>query len=205
MITIVNYGMGNLSSIQNMLKRIGHDSLITSEPKDILNASKLILPGVGAFDRGISNLRSRDLIAPLNQKVIEEKVPTLGICLGMQMMTKRSDEGEELGLGWIDAETKRFQLNDKKLKVPHMGWNSVSFKSSLVADPILKESARFYFVHSFYVECRNKEDVFCETSYGMPFHSGFMRQNIIGVQFHPEKSHKFGMTLLKTFAEYSTC
>jgi glutamine amidotransferase len=207
MITIIDYRTGNLGSIQNMLKKIRVESVVTSSPTDIEKAVKIILPGVGAFDKGMENLMSLGLLDILNKKVIEEKTPVLGICLGMQLMTAASEEGQQKGLGWFDATTLRFNFDDKKsFKVPHMGWNSVSLKkeSRLFAD--MYPDPRFYFVHSYYVSTKNESDTVSKTTYGIEFTSSFEKGNIAGVQFHPEKSHKFGMQILKNFAElYQEC
>jgi glutamine amidotransferase len=199
MITIVNYDMGNLGSIQNMLKKIGVKSIITSSSSEILNAEKLLLPGVGHFSRAMENLRTYDLIGALNQKVLQEKTPILGICLGMQLMTSFSEEGECEGLGWIPARTEKFEMFEKSgLKVPHMGWNEVAFPSNHFLSEGLVDP-RFYFVHSYKVTCESMDHVLCTTNYGVEFHSGIQKDNIIGVQFHPEKSHAFGMRLLENF------
>jgi glutamine amidotransferase len=203
MITIVDYGMGNLSSIANMLKKSGSQVVISGDPRTIINAEKLVLPGVGAFESGMHNLAERGLIEPLNRAVCERKVPVLGLCLGMQLMTRRSEEGRLPGLGWIDAETVRFRLtgNNAQLKVPHMGWNTMRFARSSPLARDLAEEARFYFVHSYHLICTDDSDVLGRTTYGYEFASAVERDNIFGVQFHPEKSHRFGMQLLKTFAE----
>jgi glutamine amidotransferase len=201
MITIIDYNMGNLGSIRNMLKKIGHDSQITADPQLIASADKLLLPGVGAFDAGMKSLQRSGLIPLLNKRVLEDRIPTLGICLGMQLMTRGSAEGQCRGLGWIDAEAARFEFADAPLKVPHMGWNRVTPTRSSPLTDNLPQEPRFYFVHSYYVRCRNADDVLLTTSYGHSFHSAFQRGNVMGVQFHPEKSHKFGMTLLRNFAE----
>ena len=199
MITIVNYDMGNLGSIQNMLKKIGIKSTVTSSPQVILEAEKLILPGVGNFKRAMQNLEAYGLIEALNQKVMVDNTPILGICLGMQLMTSYSEEGECAGLGWIDAKTIRFPSYESTgLKVPHMGWNEVSFTNQHFLSAGLVEP-RYYFVHSYRVLCNSIENVLCTTSYGETFHSGICRDNITGVQFHPEKSHAFGMRLLENF------
>ncbi len=203
MITIVDYGMGNLGSIANMLKKIGAQSSISSDPKTIKGAEKLILPGVGAFDNGMKNLARRDLIELLNTQVLDEKKPILGLCLGMQLFTRASEEGEMKGLGWIDADTVRFKFDGKDTipKIPHMGWNTLQIRRfhTLLAD--LGEDTRFYFVHSYYLQCKNQDDVLAKTTYGCDFPSIIAKDNILGAQFHPEKSHKFGMRLLKNFAE----
>lgn len=202
MIVIVDYGMGNLGSIYNMIKKIGYISTISSDTNQIEKASKIILPGVGAFDNGIYNLKKLNIFELLNQIVLEEKVPILGICLGMQLMTLSSEEGKEKGLGWINAVTKRFTFNDKRLKVPHMGWNTVQIvKQSKLFKNMEYQENRFYFVHSYYVDCLDKSDILTVTNYGFPFVSSFEKENIIGVQFHPEKSHRFGMQILKNFIE----
>jgi glutamine amidotransferase len=199
-IAIVDYNTGNLGSIQNMLKKLGFASEITSDPARIEAADKLILPGVGAFDSGMENLERSGLVPLLEQRVLRARVPVLGICLGMQLMTRRSAEGQRAGLGWIDAEALRFEPCDEAPKVPHMGWNRVepARRSPLVDE--LPDEPRFYFVHSFHVHCRHPNDVLLTTRYGIIFHSAFQRDNIAGVQFHPEKSHKFGMRLLDNYA-----
>ena len=202
MITIVNYGVGNLGSIKNMLKKVGVDSSITSDPDEIGEAEKLILPGVGAFDAAMRLLRQSGLIPTLNKRVIEDRKPVLGICLGMQLLTKCSEEGELPGLGWIDAEVKRFKFDPgSPLKVPHMGWNVVHPQQSSPIIQNAESEERFYFVHSYYVQCRQREDVLMTANYGHDFDAAFVCGNIAGVQFHPEKSHKFGMRLLRNFAE----
>lgn len=201
MITIVDYGMGNLGSIRSMLKKIGFASEIVSDPGRIAGAAKLILPGVGAFDAGMENLECSGLIPVLGERVLRARVPILGICLGMQLMTHRSSEGTRTGLGWIDAEALRFEPTDARLKVPHMGWNRVRPVREAPLVETLPDEPRFYFVHSYYIRCRRPEDVLLTTTYGESFHSGFHRDNVWGVQFHPEKSHKFGMHLLRNFAQ----
>lgn len=199
MIVVIDYGMGNLGSISNMIKKIGHKCIITSDLEEIKNASKLILPGVGSFDNGMKNLKELGMIEVLNRKVLVEKFPILGICLGMQLMTKSSEEGKLSGLGWVDAQTKKF-VSDT-LKIPHMGWNIVKHqKESKLFDECESEK-RFYFVHSYCVSCKQKVDILTNTNYTQDFVSSFEKENIVGVQFHPEKSHKFGMSLLKNFVE----
>ena len=201
MIVIVDYHLGNLGSIKNMLKRIGSEALISSKVSDIEKAEKLILPGVGNFGQGMRNLEASGLLPVLEYKVIQKKTPILGICLGMQLFARKSEEGESTGLGWIDAEVVRFKLDDKErhLKIPHMGWNLVDIQQR---DPLFEEmypEPRFYFVHSYHVVCRNEEEVLTRTFHGYEFVSSVKRENIYGVQFHPEKSHKFGMKLLDNF------
>ena len=201
MITIINYGMGNLGSVQNMFKRIGVESEITGDPEVIAKAGKLLLPGVGAFDAAMEKIADSGLKMVLDKKVLEEKVPTLGICLGMQLLTNSSEEGVLPGLGWLPARSYKFNFpTDSGLKVPHMGWNRVFVKkeSPLIAD--LPEEPRFYFVHSYYIACDNEDDVLTTTHYGRDFHFIVQRGNVFGAQFHPEKSHKYGMKLLENFA-----
>jgi glutamine amidotransferase len=203
MITIIDYRTGNLGSIQNILKRIGEDSVITSDKEEIGRATKLILPGVGAFDTGMRNLLELDLVDILNKKVKVEKIPVLGICLGMQLMSNGSEEGELHGLGWIDAETIRFRFEDTiEYKIPHMGWNFIrQHKESRLFENMFSD-ARFYFVHSYYFRANIEKDVLLSTTYEIEFTSAIEKENILGVQFHPEKSHKFGMKLLKNFVDF---
>jgi len=203
MITIIDYKTGNLGSIQNILKRIGEDSIVTSDKDEIARATKLILPGVGAFDTGMRNLTGLNLIDILSKKVIEEKIPVLGICLGMQLLSKGSEEGSLPGLGWIDASTVRFEFEDStEYKIPHMGWNFIrQHKTGRLFDNMYPDS-RFYFVHSYFFSANDPEDVLTSTTYEIEFTSAIERGNILGVQFHPEKSHKFGMKLLKNFVDF---
>ena len=204
MLAIIDYGVGNLTSIQKMLYKIGyHDVIITSDSKEIEAADKLILPGVGHFDYGMNQLRTTGLISCLNEQVSEKKGPILGICLGAQLMTKRSDEGQESGLGWIDGETLAFDRSrlSKELRVPHMGWaDTVPQKESKLFRGLLEEQ-RFYFVHSFHMTLANHGDALVAAKHGYEFCAGFEHENIVGVQFHPEKSHRFGMQLLQNFVE----
>ena len=201
MITIVNYGLGNIGSMQNMLKHIGVLSKLESDPVEISKARKLILPGVGSFDAAMNEITSiPGLLNVLNHKAKVEKIPILGICLGMQLMTRSSEEGKKKGLGWINADTKRFRL-DSKFKVPHMGWNNVEVNSSTELTDLNDDVQRFYFVHSYYVKVDHQVNSLFKTKYGLvEFDSGIVDQNIYGVQFHPEKSHKFGMNLFQRFA-----
>ena len=203
MITIVDYGVGNLGSILNMLKKVGAKAEASSDPDVLCQAEKLILPGVGAFDAGMRKLNEAGLVPLLNELVLEKEIPVIGLCLGMQLMTKKSEEGREAGLGWIDAETVRFRFEsgNAHLKIPHMGWNTLDIQRHhpLVSD--LGPESRFYFVHSYHIVCAEETDVVAYTDYGYPLAAVINKKNIMGAQFHPEKSHKFGMLLLKNFAE----
>lgn len=202
MITIVDYGTSNLGSMRNMLKKIGAQCIVASSPEHILSASKIIIPGVGAFDAGMRKLRQSGLVDALNEKALVEKVPVLGVCLGMQLMTRGSEEGELPGLGWLDAETVRFdQKADPDLRVPHMGWNLVApAKQTLFA--AAEGELRFYFAHSYFVRPRDPDDVLFEAHYGSHrFAAAVQTGNIVGAQFHPEKSHRFGIDFLRNFVE----
>lgn len=196
--------MGNVASIANMLRRIGgYGTVITSEPAILKKAHKIILPGVGSFDYGMSSLYSLGITDVLLEKVTVDKTQLLAICLGMQLLTERSEEGELPGLGLIKGSVKKFatEWEGKKRIVPHMGWNYVYPKKETSLFMNSPEEMRFYFVHSYYVECKDHNDIVATTVYGQEFASAIGRNNIYGVQFHPEKSHKFGMNLLKNFME----
>lgn len=205
MLTIIDYGVGNLTSIQNMLKKAGYpNAIISNKEADIASADKLILPGVGHFDYGMGQLRQADFFDKLNCRVLEDKIPILGICLGAQLLTEGSEEGNSPGLGWVKAKTIRFQVEamGNGLKVPHMGWREIGIKKE---SPLLKdlpEEPRFYFVHTYHIVCENPEDELLSGQYGYEFTAGVERGNILGVQFHPEKSHKYGLQLLKNFIRY---
>ena len=199
MITIINYGMGNLGSIENMLKRIGCSSEISSDIGKIEAAEKIILPGVGHFDKAMENIEKLGLKEVIRKKALVDKSPLLGICLGMQLMCKSSEEGSTPGLGLIDAEVKRFHFTQNSLKIPHMGWNLVKIKKESKLLLNCTPKARFYFVHSYHAICNQPEDILTTTNYCYDFVSAFEQDNILGVQFHPEKSHRFGMELLRNF------
>jgi imidazole glycerol-phosphate synthase subunit HisH len=201
MIVVVDYGVGNLGSIANMLKKVGARAEVSSRLDRIRTAEKLILPGVGAFDEGIARLDRSGIRAVLEEKVLKDRTPILGICLGMQLMTRRSEEGNSAGLGWIRADTRRFQFSGGDgLRIPHMGWNTVSPRSGSAWFAGAGQEPRFYFVHSYHVMCDKPEDVLAVTEYGRQFVSAFECGNILGVQFHPEKSHQFGITLMRNWA-----
>jgi len=203
MTVIIDYQAGNLGSIQNMLKKLGEVSMITSNPDEISQADHLILPGVGAFDFGMQKLRELDLISSLRKKVLEEKTPILGVCLGAQLFCNTSEEGIEAGLGFINGVVRKFptSLDGKKFSVPHMGWDYVRPDKDSKLLPASEEGMRFYFVHSYGITCLDQSDVLAKNQYSMMYHSAFERDNILGVQFHPEKSHRFGKQLYKNFIE----
>jgi glutamine amidotransferase len=201
MTTIINYNLGNPKSIKNMLSYLGIESRISTNHADIASAERLILPGVGHFQYGMEQLEQLGLIDILKKEVLENKKPILGICLGMQLLTKQSEEGNLAGLGFVDAQTKKFELQNLALKVPHMGWNTVEFKKESLINIDVTFNSRYYFVHSYFVDCESQDDILCTTQYGQEFVSGFQHQNIIGLQFHPEKSHKFGMEILTNFCK----
>ena len=202
MITIINYGMGNLGSVTNMLKKIGVHCKITSDINEIEQAKKIILPGVGAFDAAVSRIDELNLRPVLTYKAKEQKIPFLGICLGMQLLTRGSEEGVLKGLNFVPAQTIKFKFEkDSDLKIPHMGWNFVkeNTKSKLTEGFI--DEYRFYFVHSYYVLCDKPENSILKTTHGVEFDSAIQHENVYGAQFHPEKSHKYGMHLLTNFSK----
>lgn len=201
MITIVDYHLGNLGSIQNMLRKLGHANQVSSDPEIIARAERLILPGVGAFDRGMLKLKELGLTEVLQHRVRKDRIPVLGICLGAQLMTRGSEEGNEPGLGWIAADTVRFFGGaSNALPVPAMGWHELRVPVPHWLFDSIEEAPRFYFVHSYHFRCDREEDVLAYSEYGYEFAAAFGRDSVIGVQFHPEKSHKFGMRLLDAFA-----
>jgi len=205
MIVVVDYGMGNVGSMLNMLKKAGARAVLSCDPADIASADRLILPGVGAFDAGMRHLRERGLVEPLQRKVVDQQAPILGVCLGMQLFTTGSEEGGEPGLGWVEATTVRFQFAEPAngLRIPHMGWNHLSPRRPHALTRSLPDDPRFYFVHSYHLRCQRAEDVVATTWHGYEFPSVIARSNVMGTQFHPEKSHKYGLALLKAFAEGS--
>ena len=202
MITIINYGMGNLGSVQNMLKRIGVESKITSDVSEIERAEKILLPGVGAFDAAVAKIDELNLRSVLVHKATVDKIPFLGICLGMQLLTRSSEEGQLQGLNLIPATTIKFKFEESQhLKVPHMGWNLVRKNTDSVLTQNFINDYRFYFVHSYKVICDDTKNSILRTDYGGEFDSAIQNENVYGAQFHPEKSHKYGMHLLTNFSK----
>lgn len=202
MIRIIDYGLGNILAFQNMYKRLNVEVGIARNAGDLADATKLILPGVGAFDHAMELLQHSGMRATLDELVLEKRLPVLGICVGMQILARSSEEGSASGLGWIDGEVRAFaSLGQPDLLLPHMGWNDVQ---PTVQSPLFRElesDARFYFLHSFYFHCARPENVAAVASYGIDFSTAVCNDNIYGVQFHPEKSHHFGSRLLQNFAE----
>lgn len=203
MIVIIDYGMGNLRSVKKAFDRIQVESIISTSVNDIENATKLILPGVGHFKNGMENINSKGLMQVLNKRVILEKTPILGICLGMQLFTKSSEEGNVQGFNWIDAQTIKFKALNERLKIPHMGWNTLNVINKKAVLDEINDQDPFYFVHSYYVQCNNPSDVISTTDYGSEFVSSVQKDNITGMQFHPEKSHSAGLKILSNFCRTS--
>ena len=200
---MVDYGTGNVGSLGNMLHKIGQTATLASTPEVLERADAILLPGVGAFDRGMGNLQASGLLETLIRRVQGDGVPVLGICLGMQLLARSSEEGTLPGLGWIDAVCQKFTFppEDRQHKVPHMGWNAVQPRSGENLFSDMEPGALFYFVHSYHVVCADSDDVLGVSEYGGAFTSAVRRGNIFGVQFHPEKSLRFGMRLLRNFCE----
>lgn len=202
MITIVDYGVGNVGAILNMLDYLGIDAQASGDATQIATADKLILPGVGAFDKAMLTLRERGLIAPLNAAVLERRVPVLGVCLGMQLLARRSEEGREEGLGYIDAQAIRIKVPEGSgLKVPHIGWMEVAPTGNGTLFAQTEAPERFYFDHSYHVVCQHATTISATIPYGDNLCCAVEQDNIFGVQFHPEKSHRFGMRLLSSFGQ----
>jgi glutamine amidotransferase len=201
-ITIVDYGMGNLGSVRRKLEQLDVLAEVTADPDAVKRAEKLVLPGVGHFGEAMSNLKRLGLYEALVEAVLERRVPVLGICLGMQLMARRSEEGSSEGLGWIDAEVVRFAVPDRsRYKVPHIGWGRISVRKQSRLLRGIADDAEFYFVHSYNVRTCAPEIVLADSEYGHDFVSAVERDNLFGVQFHPEKSHHAGALVLRNFVE----
>lgn len=200
-LVVVDAGIGNLGAIPNMLKRIGVRAKITNRAEDIAEADRLILPGVGAFDAAMRTLNELGIVGTLRAKALDERIPVLGVCLGMQLLFRRSDEGDIPGLGWIEGDVVRFRLDpaDRSVRVPHMGWNYASATDGARLLSGFDATPRFYFAHSYHVECADPDDVAGWTTYGYRFASVVQHENIGGIQFHPEKSHRFGLKVFENF------
>jgi glutamine amidotransferase len=198
-LVVIDIDMGNAGSVVNMIRKVGGNPLLTRDKFKIADANKLILPGDGAFDTGMLHLEKFDLLDLLVDKVIKKKTLFLGVCVGLQLLTKKSEEGKKAGLGWIEAETIRFKFLNKNLRVPHMGWNTVDTNRQSKLFKNMPKNSRFYFVHSYHLVCHDNKDIVTTTNYGYDFVSSVEKDNIFGVQFHPEKSHKYGMQLYTNF------
>jgi len=201
LITIIDYGVANLGSIKNMLKKIKCDFNVALNKEDIFNANKIILPGVGSFDNGVKALKSKAFFEPLLEKA-SSGIPLLGICLGMQLLAEASEEGNLEGLGLIKGKVKKFNFpKDKNLKIPHMCWNKIECENPSFLTSNLDSNSRFYFVHSYYFDCVDSKNILALTDYGIKFPSIVGKSKIFGTQFHPEKSHKYGMEIFSNFAK----
>jgi imidazole glycerol-phosphate synthase subunit HisH len=202
MLAIVNYGVGNLASIYNMLKKIGVEATIAVREEQVMSADKIVLPGIGHFDYCMQELRKSGLLPAVEEKVLNQKTPVLGICVGSQMLMESSEEGNETGLGWIKGRVVRFNKEELPVdcKIPHMSWSDVQPKGN---QPLYHgiDEPRFYFVHSYYIHPANAGDITATADYGRPFTASVGHEHIQGVQFHPEKSHRFGMQLYSNFAQ----
>ena len=200
MITIIDYGMGNLHSVVRKFERLNVKVTVSRDPEEIAGFDKLVLVGVGHFKKAMDNLRNLNLIEPLNKAVIIQKKPILGICLGMHLMGNKSEEGNAKGLGWVDADVKKIEVdNTLKFKVPHMGWNQINITKESLLMRGVRDNDEFYFAHSYFMKVKNESLILNETKYESEFTSAIEQDNIFGVQYHPEKSHKTGETLLSNF------
>jgi glutamine amidotransferase len=203
MIAIIDYGLGNIRAFMNVYKQLNIPVIIAKHPDHLKGAEKIILPGVGAFDYAMQRFNDSGMRKTVDELVLNKNVPIMGICVGMQMLAKSSEEGKLPGLGWIDAEVKRFDSStfNHQTCIPHMGWNDVKPVEPTQLMQNLEQNARFYFLHSYYFHCNRQEDTIATTDYGIQFSSAVGFNKIYGVQFHPEKSHQWGIQLLKNFAE----
>jgi glutamine amidotransferase len=199
-VAVIDYGMGNIGSICKMLRLVGAEPVVSSDPRQLREVDRLVLPGIGHFDRAMTNLAATGLVDELKEVVQRREIPILGICLGMQLMCAASEEGTQAGLGFLDARVRRFEFpGERRLKVPHMGWRDLQIVRPSALFDGLDDASRFYFVHSYFVDCANDDDVLARATYGDAFVAAFARDNVQGVQFHPEKSHRFGIRLFQNF------
>ena len=205
MITIIDYGLGNIRAFVNVYERLNIKTKVAHNAEDIKDATKIILPGVGAFDYAMKQLNASGMRDELDNKVLGEKIPVIGICVGMQILANSSEEGILPGLGWIDGEVKLFDTTKipHKTRLPHMGWNNINPVNGHDLLNGLDAQSRFYFLHSYYFVCHNENEIISTTEYGISYASAVNRENIFGIQFHPEKSHSNGIQLLKNFAVLS--
>ncbi len=202
MIAIINYGVGNIRAFVNIYNKLNISIKVATKESDLNDIQKIILPGVGAFDHAMDKLNQSGMRERIDKLVLEDKLPVLGICVGMQMLAKRSDEGVKEGLGWIDADVKKFDVSkiEYKTHLPHMGWNDVYTDSKNKLFTSLEDNSKYYFLHSYYFQCNNESDIIATANYGIKFTCAANHENIYGVQFHPEKSHQYGIQLLNNFA-----
>jgi glutamine amidotransferase len=201
MISIIDYGMGNIGSLINMFGLLGEEVSVVNNKHDVLKATKLVLPGVGSYKAAMQRINEvKGLREALDTKALNHQIPILGVCLGMQLLTESSQEGPAEGLGWIPGKTKKFEKIGE-IKIPHMGWNEVKVVNKNTFTESINDESKFYFVHSYYVDVHDKQNSLLTTDHGLRFDSAIFRENILGVQFHPEKSHKHGMKLLGSFAK----
>lgn len=207
MITIIDYGLGNVSAFSNVYKSLNIPCSIAKTVDELKSAERVILPGVGAFDHAMRRLDDSGMRSTLEKLVFGKKIPLLGVCVGMQMLARSSDEGVIPGLGWVDASVKKFDsdISGEKIRIPHMGWNDVVPVANEGLFAGLGKDARFYFLHSYYVECERNDTALAEVEYGTNFTCAVRKDNVFGVQFHPEKSHHFGAQLLKNFSLVEPC
>lgn len=202
MIGIIDYGLGNVKAFANVYKMLDIPAIIVTKPHELIKVSRVIMPGVGAFDHAMKCLQDSGMREMLDEIVLHQQVPVLGICVGMQMLTNSSEEGVSPGLKWINGDVKKIDSSfNKSIYVPHMGWNDVKPLNNNDLFRGLSDDARFYFLHSYYVHCQRNEDVIAVTNYGVEFACAVNHENVFGVQFHPEKSHQYGIKLLKNFSE----